>query len=77
MKIEALRYELVKVAKEVGNHKIVAEIAGISIAYLAQIRTGKNAKLDTDENINLLSALIKIYRNIGKTKINSLNRVLN
>ena len=48
LKVEALRDELVKVSQEVGKHKEVAEKAGISVAYLAQIRQGKNAKTEKD-----------------------------
>ena len=77
MKIEALRFELVKVAQEVGSHKEAAEIAGISVAYLSQIRQGTNAKTETEENSNLLNLLISIYREIGNDKIKALKQVLN
>jgi len=77
LKVEALRDELVKVSQEVGKHKEVAEKAGISVVYLAQIRQGKNAKTEKKENKNLLKLLISIYRSIGKDKLNALKQVLN
>jgi len=77
LKVEALRDELVKVSQEVGKHKEVAEKAGISVAYLAQIRQGKNAKTEKEENTILLNLLISIYRSLGKDKLNALKQVLN
>lgn len=77
LKVEALRDELIKVSQEVGKHKEVAVKAGISVAYLAQIRQGKNAKTEKEENTILLNLLISIYRSLGKDKLNALNQVLN
>jgi transcriptional regulator with XRE-family HTH domain len=77
LKVEALRDELVKVSQEVGKHKEVSEKAGISVAYLDQIRKGKNAKTEKEENKKLLKLLISIYRSIGKDKLNALKQVLN
>ena len=76
LKVEALRDELVKVSKEVGKHKEVSEKAGISVAYLDQIRKGKNAKTEKEENKKLLKLLISIYRSIGENKLNALKQVL-
>ncbi|WP_348722359.1 hypothetical protein [Tenacibaculum sp. 190524A05c] len=75
-KINVLRDELVLVANVVGDHELVAEEQGISTTYLRQIRQGKNAKLDTKENRELLDNLITIYRRIGKEKIEELKEAV-
>ena len=76
VKIEALRYELIEIANEVGKHKEVAEMAGISVAYLGQIRQGTNAKTDNNENIALVELLISTYRKVGKDKIIATYKVI-
>ena len=77
LKIEDLRAELGLVSTTVENHKKVAKKAKISVPYLLQIRTGKNAKKDTEENRKLLSQLLSIYRKIGRKKEKELQKVLN
>jgi hypothetical protein len=76
VRIEALRHELIEVSQEVAKHKEVAEIAGISVAYLGQIRGGTNAKTDNNENIALIKLLISTYRKVGKDKIIATYKVI-
>jgi len=75
LKVEALRDELVKVSK-VGFHKKVAAESGISVGYLDQIKNGKNAKTEKEENRTLLRLLILNYRRIGRNKIYELEEAL-
>lgn len=76
LEIESLRYELVKVADEVGKHSLVAEKAEISVTYLSQIRKGTNVTLDSSNNQDLISSLILIYRKLGRDQIIALTKAL-
>ena len=60
LNIDDLRIELITVANVVREHVEVAEKANISVPYLTQIRNGKNAKTDTEENRTLLKNRINI-----------------
>ena len=76
LKLEALRDELKVVSKEVKNHFRVAEKAGISLAYLTKIRKGTHVTIDNEKNQDLIKFLIRIYRQIGKKKINALEEAI-
>ena len=76
LNIDDLRIELITVANVVREHVEVAEKANISVPYLTQIRNGKNAKTDTEENRTLLKNIINIYREIGRRKERDLQNVL-
>ena len=66
MNLEVLREELKKVSDIApnGSHKDVAKKVGISIMYLWQIRSNKNAKVDNEENRKLTQSIIKEYRKL-------------
>jgi len=74
--IEALREELVLVANVVGEHKAVAEATNNSVSFVAQIRSGTNAKINNEKNQQLLQSLIDAYRKIGRRKNQELEKVL-
>ena len=76
LKIEALRCELIKISEEVGKHAMVAKKSKISVAYLSQIRKGKNVTLDSSPNKDLISGLITTYRQIGEAQISALTKAL-
>ena len=76
LNIDDLRIELITVANVVREHVEVAEKANISVPYLTQIRNGKNAKTDTEENRTLLKNIINIYIEIGRRKERDLQNVL-
>jgi len=76
LNIEALRDELKVVSKEVKNHFIVAEKAGISLAYLTKIIKGTHVTIGNEKNQDLIKFLIRIYRQIGKKKINALEEAI-
>lgn len=76
LKIEALREELVQIASVTEEHEEVARKSQISTSYLRQIRQGKNAKLDTQANRELVKQLINIYRRIAIRKGLILENVL-
>jgi hypothetical protein len=76
LEIEALREELVLVANVVGEHKAVAEATNNSVSFVAQIRNGTNAKINTEKNQQLIQRLIDAYRRIGRMKTQELEKVL-
>jgi len=75
LEIEALREELVSIAKVVGEHKEVAEATNNSISFVAQIRNGTNAKINTEKNQQLLQGLIDAYRRIYRRKNHEIEKV--
>ena len=75
LEIEALRDELVSVAKVVGEHKEVAEATNNSVSFVAQIRNGTNVKANTEKNQQLLQGLIDSYRKIGRRKNYEIKKV--
>ena len=76
LEIEALREELVLVANVVGEHKAVAEATNNSFSFVAQIRSGKNAKANTEKNQQLIQRIIDAYRKVGRRKNEALEKVL-
>ncbi len=78
MSEEAKIEELKEVSEVVGNHKVVAEIIGVSPQYLCKLRraTKKDIKSYTSETFELIDKALSVYRSIGKGKISKLSEVV-
>ena len=65
-RIELLKEELQVVLSSMKTPKQIDEVVmqkvGISKSYLEKIKSGGRVKLDNEENRNLLTKVIKLYR---------------